>query len=78
MAESGGIGLAQQVSMVLIEMQIAAAGFLVYNLPFLLLMPEFKCSLHGTDLLPGSQDHDAYCNQDYICNSGAVQGKKTE
>ena len=51
---------------------------MVYNLPFLLLMPEFKCSLHGTDLVPGSQDHHAYCHQEYICNSGAVQGKPTE
>ena len=39
----GGVGLAQIVAFVLIEMQMAADSILIYNLPYLLLFPKIKC-----------------------------------
>jgi len=37
MRGQGGVGYAQQMAFFLIELQIAAAGVLIYNLPYLLL-----------------------------------------
>ena len=69
MRVQGGVGFAQQVAFALIELQIAAAGVLIYNLPYLLMYPQLKCKMNGVDLESDSNDYQTYCNVDYVCNN---------
>ena len=50
-------------------MQFAADSILIYNLPYLLLLPKMKCQMNGASIASGSADFDKYCNQDYICKN---------
>ena len=71
MTEQGGLGRFQVISFIIMTFQTNSAGWIVYNLGFLLLQPKFVCHRivdNDQIFIPmDSADYDRYCVKEHFC-----------
>ena len=75
MEAQGGLDMAQKIALITIQFQISAAGFLIYNLPYLVWIPLMKCRIDGIEYTnpyqQGIQDESSitfYSNYQRYCS----------
>lgn len=73
MDDQGGTGRFQIIAFIIIELQIMSDSWLIYGLSYLLLYPEFRCTMNGKELDPDGSDFKKYCIPSYFCHNDDIQ-----